>query len=237
MKLRAVITVTGKVQMAGFKSRVTQIALEFGLAGIAENLRKGAVRIIVEGESRKLERFLVALRKEGKSIGIRNIRVRRSPFEGDFKKFKIIRDENFEDAMSDRMDLGISYMGDMKGDIHGVKENTSTLKSEIRGVKENTSTIKSEIRGVKKGIVTLDRSFKKGIGGLDRHTGQHFGKLNRKYGTFGRQIKGMAKDIKKMAGTSQGMKKIPKMVEELRAMRELFSEYIEHLKRKETAEA
>ena len=192
MKRRAVITVTGKVQMAGFKSRVKIIALEFGLVGNAVNLRKGAVRIIVEGESSKLERFRIALRKEGKSIGIRSTRTRRSPFKGEFKEFTIIRDEDFEEAMADRMDLGISYMGDMKRDIHGVKENTSTLKSEIRGVK--------------KGIVTLDR-----------HTGQHFKGLNRKYGTFGHQMKGMAKDI--------------------RSMKNLFSDYIEYLRRKETAEA
>jgi len=203
MKKRALITVTGTVQMAGFKSRVKIIALEFGLVGNAENLKKGAVRIIVEGESSKVEHFLVALRKEGKSIGIRGSRVRRSPFKGQFDKFTIIRDENFEEAMSDRMDLGISYMRDIKGDISGVNKNTSTIKREIHGVK--------------KGIVTLDRSFKKGIGGLDRHTGQHFKGLNRKYGTFGHQMKGMAKDIK--------------------AMRELLAIFVEYSMKKETAEA
>jgi acylphosphatase len=54
--------VSGKVQMAGYRSRIVIIAKAFDLKGYVRNLPDGGVKIVAEGSKANLESFLVAIR-------------------------------------------------------------------------------------------------------------------------------------------------------------------------------
>lgn len=56
--------VTGKVQGVGFRWWTRSRALELGLAGFAENLADGRVRVVAEGPRRHCEQLLSLLRSE-----------------------------------------------------------------------------------------------------------------------------------------------------------------------------
>ena len=52
---RLTATVSGKVQKVGYRKRIIDIAIAFGIKGIVENLEDGRVRIIAEGDEEKLK--------------------------------------------------------------------------------------------------------------------------------------------------------------------------------------
>jgi acylphosphatase len=57
--IRAVITLTGRVQGVGFRAAVLDVAARHRVGGSVRNLRDGArLEIDVEGEAPEVERFL-----------------------------------------------------------------------------------------------------------------------------------------------------------------------------------
>jgi acylphosphatase len=52
---RLILLVSGKVQQAGYRNKIVEFATSLGLKGYAENLPDGRVKVVAEGEERKLE--------------------------------------------------------------------------------------------------------------------------------------------------------------------------------------
>ena len=73
--------VSGKVQMAGYRSRVVIIAKAFDLRGYVRNLPDGRVKIVAEGSKTDLERFLAAIRIENTLIKVEDIKAEFSDAE------------------------------------------------------------------------------------------------------------------------------------------------------------
>lgn len=59
---RLTLLVTGRVQGVGYRAFVRRQALDFGLAGYAENLSDGRVEVVAEGDRQDLEGFLIKLK-------------------------------------------------------------------------------------------------------------------------------------------------------------------------------
>jgi len=49
---RLTLIVSGKVQKAGYRDRVIELAMSLGLTGFAQNLKDGRVRVIAEGNKK-----------------------------------------------------------------------------------------------------------------------------------------------------------------------------------------
>lgn len=59
---RLTLLVTGRVQGVGYRAFVQRQALDFTLAGYAENLSDGRVEVVAEGDRQDLEGFLIKLK-------------------------------------------------------------------------------------------------------------------------------------------------------------------------------
>ncbi len=79
--------VSGKVQMAGYRSKVVTIASAFGLKGYVKNLPDGRVRIVAEGPDTDLERFLEAVRIKNTLIDVAEIKAEFSDAKGAYEEF------------------------------------------------------------------------------------------------------------------------------------------------------
>ncbi len=62
--IRVTVHFSGHVQGVGFRYRTVRIAEQYVLAGYVENLSDGRVRLVAEGESVDVEKFLVALTEQ-----------------------------------------------------------------------------------------------------------------------------------------------------------------------------
>jgi len=78
----------GHVQGVGFRYRCREIASRFQVTGYVQNLPDGCVRLVAEGASAELERFLADV-ASALEVHIRQAELIRGPASGEFVQFVI----------------------------------------------------------------------------------------------------------------------------------------------------
>lgn len=79
---------SGRVQGVGFRYTTREIADRFAVAGYVQNLPDGRVRLVAEGETNELERFLAAVAAELERY-IADVQSRAAEATGEFAGFGI----------------------------------------------------------------------------------------------------------------------------------------------------
>jgi acylphosphatase len=126
--------VSGKVQMAGYRSRVVIIAKVLDLKGYVRNLPDGRVKIVAEGSETDLERFLAAIRIENTLIKVEDIKAEFSDAEGAYDDFFKVAGERETDA---RLDLAAEHLKELISVVRdGFKDNGSRLDGIGTSLKE-----------------------------------------------------------------------------------------------------
>jgi acylphosphatase len=145
---------SGKVQMAGYRSRVVIIAKAFDLKGYVRNLPDGRVKIVAEGSEADLERFLAAIRIENTLIKVDEIKAEFSEAEGAYEDFFKVAGDRETDA---RLDVAAEHLKELIAAVReGFKETNSRL-GEISGkqdhmidkIDETREEVVSEVRGLR----------------------------------------------------------------------------------------
>ena len=140
MKKRAEIIISGRVQKAGFRDFIDEIAFDLNLDGYVKNLDDGTVEIVCEGEEGPIRDFLEKINIIQYPIRVENIDVVYKDPTWEYKTFEVIREEDLTLATYERMDAAVRYMRQMNSDlgqkIDGLGEN---LSQKIDGLGENLS--------------------------------------------------------------------------------------------------
>ena len=90
MKIRVVITVSGKVQGIGFRRYAVEAALRLGITGWVKNLYNGDVQLCVEGDRSHVRSLIEWCRKGPPLADVKRITIEPSVFLGEFSEFVII---------------------------------------------------------------------------------------------------------------------------------------------------
>jgi acylphosphatase len=130
--------VSGKVQKAGYRARVVDIAQELGLKGFVKNLDDGRVKIIADGEDDVLGKFL-------KAIDIKNTVIRVDSISIDYSEATDIFDDfgkrvNKGETDS-RLDDGIEIL---KGILDAIKDLGSKQDKTLDAIKDMHSDLGSK---------------------------------------------------------------------------------------------
>jgi acylphosphatase len=140
--------VFGKVQMAGYRSKVVTIARAFGLKGYVRNLQDGRVKILAEGPLDDLERFLKAIKIENTLIKVDDIQSEFSDALGAYDDFFKVAGENETDArldvaaghlkelivvVKDGFKETVSKLGGMDGSLKEISQKQDEMIVEMRG--------------------------------------------------------------------------------------------------------
>ncbi len=89
---RAEVRVRGRVQGVGFRPFVYRLARRYGLKGFVRNLGDAGVQVVVEGERKAVEDFLVSLRAEAPPLSrVEEVEVGWSEATGEFEGFEVRR--------------------------------------------------------------------------------------------------------------------------------------------------
>jgi len=99
---RLVVWVSGKVQKAGYRSKVVTIARDLGIKGSVQNLPDGRVKILAEGDEAGLQRFAEALKIRNAVIDVTDIKKERSIAVGDYEDFYKVVGEGETDEWLDK---------------------------------------------------------------------------------------------------------------------------------------
>ncbi len=121
--------VSGKVQMAGYRSKVVTIAKAFDLKGYVKNLPDGRVKVLAEGTEADLERFVKAIRIENTLIKVEDIQFELSDGTEAYDDFFKVVGERETD---DRLDVAAEHLKELIFVVReGFKENTP-CKRDVR---------------------------------------------------------------------------------------------------------
>jgi len=146
---RLTATVSGKVQKVGYRKRIIDIAIAFGIKGIVENLEDGRVRIIAEGDEEKLKWFETAIEIKNTLIQVASVERAYAPASGEFAGFgKIVAG----DETDSRLDKGIEVMNKMLVAIIDVNKTLVDMDSNLGG-KMDTLGSKMDTLGDKMDII------------------------------------------------------------------------------------
>jgi len=117
MDKHAEIIVYGRVQKAGFRDFIDEIAFHFNLNGYVKNLNDGTVQIICEGEENSIKELLEKINISQYPIRVENIDVAYKKPTGEYRTFEVIREEDLTTATYERMDAAVRYIREMNSDI------------------------------------------------------------------------------------------------------------------------
>jgi len=149
--------VSGKVQMAGYRSKVVTIARAFGLKGYVRNLPDGRVKILAEGPFDDLDRFIKAVRIENTLTKVDYVQSEFSDALGAYDDFFKVAGENETDArldvaadhlkelivvVKDGFKETVSKLGGMDGSLKEISRKQDEMIAETRaGFKENNGQL------------------------------------------------------------------------------------------------
>ena len=174
MLTRARLIVKGKVQKAGYRDMVDEVAYGHHLRGFVRNLPDGTVEIICEGEREDIEKFKVAITIDTYHIQVTGIDINYLAPTGEFAYFDVIHDEDPTKATAERADAAARYMREL--DQH-MGEKLFQVSSEIAHGRDATVSA---------------------VVSMDNHMAGCFGGLDEKYGKFGDRLDELTKDIKEL---------------------------------------
>ena len=89
MKVRAYVTISGKVQGVFFRSYTKQKAKEQGVKGWVRNLQDGRVKAVLEGEEDAVKRVIEFCRKGPTQARVVQVKVGWEKYQEEFQDFKI----------------------------------------------------------------------------------------------------------------------------------------------------
>ncbi|WP_235284102.1 acylphosphatase, partial [Methanosarcina sp. 1.H.A.2.2] len=104
MEKRAEIKVYGRVQKAGFRDFIDEIAFNLNLNGYVKNLDDGTVQVVCEGNEDAIRELLTKINITQYPIRVENIDVVYKKPTGEYTAFELIRDEDLTTATYERMD-------------------------------------------------------------------------------------------------------------------------------------
>jgi acylphosphatase len=99
---RLTLVVSGNVQKAGYRDIIIRLGMALGLRGYAENLPDGRVKVVAEGEKRKLELLKESADIKNTLINVEKIEDSFSEATGEFSGFFKLVKEGETDERLDR---------------------------------------------------------------------------------------------------------------------------------------
>jgi acylphosphatase len=93
MKIRIVITVTGKVQGVSFRKHTARMAEELGVSGWVTNQSDGSVQGCFEGDMATVEALFTWCSVGPERAVVDFLTCDIQPYTGEFRDFRVVREE------------------------------------------------------------------------------------------------------------------------------------------------
>ncbi|MCG2825939.1 MAG: acylphosphatase, partial [Thermoplasmatales archaeon] len=119
--IRVKIVAEGKVQSAGYRDEVENIALELGIKGFVRNMEeKDRVEIVCESDEKVIDKFLKDIKIKNEIINVKKLGVKKTKPTGEFKTFRVIREDK-DSEIAERMDEAVKHLKGMKKGLYEVR--------------------------------------------------------------------------------------------------------------------
>jgi acylphosphatase len=106
---RAIVTVKGRVQRAGYRDFIDETAFNLDLTGSVKNIKDGSVEVLCEGPKDKIQGLVKKIQTKQYPLKVESIDVKYSKAKGEFKAFEIVRSESVHTAIYERLEDFVNY--------------------------------------------------------------------------------------------------------------------------------
>ena len=194
--IRARIIVEGKVQSAGYRDEVEDIALDLGITGFVRNMvEKDRVEIVCEADEKVIDEFLKNVKIKNEIIDVKKLTAKKTKPTGEFKAFRVIRGDK-DSEIAERMDEAVKHLKGMKKGLYGVRDEVKGSREDIKGVREEVKGSREDMKGVRDEI----REFR-------TETKESFNSLDEKYHVVSQSLKSSDETQKMMKDELSEMRK------------------------------
>ena len=138
--IRVKIVAEGKVQSAGYRDEVENIALELGIKGFVRNMEeKDRVEIVCESDEKVIDKFLKDIKIKNEIIDVKKLGVKKTKPTGEFKTFRVIREDK-DSEIAERMDEAVKHLKGMKKGMYGVRDEVKGSREDIKEMHQDMNT-------------------------------------------------------------------------------------------------
>ena len=201
MRVRAKVVAKGKVQSAGYRDEVEEVALDLGIKGFVRNMEeKDRVEIVCESDERIIDKFLKKIKIKNEIIDVKKLDVKKIKPTGEFKTFRIIRGDK-DSEIAERMDEAVKH-------LKGVKKGLYEVRDEVKGSRDDIKGVRDEVKGSRGDVREMHQDMNK-----------RFDWVAEKYGDIGAGITSIKDDLKELKNMGKDVKE----------MKNLFAKLVNHI--------
>jgi acylphosphatase len=229
--VRAEIIVRGKMQKAGYRDHVQEVARSLNVNGHVENMKDGTVRIICEAKEDTLERFTQQINIKTDLVEVEKVEIlKKEPATGQFEYFDIkygsLEEETgermvaaFKIAVMTRQEIknmhgDMKYMHqDLKGSINSMHQD---LKTSITSMHEDMKNmhqdlkgtitgmhqdLKGSINGMHEDLKSMHSDLKGSIDSMHQDMNCHFEEMAKRYDAISAELLKTREELKRAVDT------------------------------------
>ena len=128
---RAKIIISGRVQKAGYRDYIDEVAFDLDLSGYVKNIPDGTVEVVCEGDKRSIELLAKKIKIRQYPINVKTLEIQYAKATGEFNDFEIIREDDLTTATYERMDAAVRYMREMNTNLGNKIDNTANKQDQM----------------------------------------------------------------------------------------------------------
>jgi acylphosphatase len=235
MKIRAILTIKGDVQEAGYRVIIQKTALKMGFTGYTENLKNGNVKVVCECEKNKLDKFIEAITVRNDFVSVEKIEKKVEKATGEYESFEVkVGEMAFEmfqgyatagkyfNWLGQKVDASIEATKEVGQNVKKNIEATKEVGEKVEGVGQKVDIVGEKVEGVGQKVDIVGEKVEgvgqkvdivgekvEGVGqkvdNLTVHTDEHFNKLDEKYGIVSETLISMNKKYDVLSETLVSM--------------------------------
>lgn len=183
--IRARIVVKGRVQKAGYRDFVDEVAYHLNLKGYIKNLPDRTVEVVCEGRKENIEKFAAQIKIKEYPIRVDKVDITYSKATREFKDFDIIREEDITEATYERMDEAARCLRELGRDLG---EKIEKAGNKVGAMHEDTNIRFDQ-------MAKRDQEILKEIASMHKDTNERFDVMAKRYDLIS---KGLIQAIKMM---------------------------------------
>jgi len=229
MRVRAKVVAKGKVQSAGYRDEVEEVALDLGIKGFVRNMEeKDRVEIVCESDERIIDKFLKKIKIKNEIIDVKKLDVKKIKPTGEFKTFRIIRGDK-DSEIAERMDEAVKHLKGVKKGLYEVRDEVKGSRDDIKGVRDEVKGSRDDIKGVRdevkgsrddiKGVRDEVKGSRGDVREMHQDMNKRFDWVAEKYGDIGAGITSIKDDLKELKNMGKDVKE----------MKNLFAKLVNHI--------
>jgi acylphosphatase len=197
-KIKAEIIVKGKVQKAGYRDHVQEVARSLNVMGYVENLKDGSVKVVCETDKPTLEKFIQLISLKTDIITVENVEITKTqPAKGEYEHFDI-KYGPLEEEVGERMVAAFKIATATRQDIKNMHYDLKDMHQDLKGsITVMHQDLKEGITAMHQDLKSMHTDLKESIDSMHYDMNRHFEEMAKRYDVISAELLKTREELKR----------------------------------------